>query len=293
MPEAKPLTVKEIGSRQRGGLKLSEEALLTTLDRPAHPSLVPTTMRTLLLGLIGFGVVTAIANAFRLIRADAWRSDRLDDVTRWLDIRGLSKVRPTSTSARWCGRMAIVSGFLAMASAFAFYFAERGDLWQLWFIDPFRGPEPTAALMAFLGFVSLAHVLVWIGANLHAVSGQRFVNELREQLGWPSDERPVAWRWGLSPVPAVAAALLGYVGVLWAVPMLLAANVLRLAVQRDDRRLLSDIGTILRGEMGNPTLPPVHRIKRCPLTNCRADLTADAAFCPRCGRSVGQAEAFA
>ncbi len=159
MPDRPGVTVTETARADADRLRLSEQTLLTTLDRPPHGVLSASPLNTLLLGLLTAGLAPAWINASKLAGLVRLRRDRVDGVAHWMTVRvGLHAADPVTASATGvAGAMAVAAKLCAAGALLTAIFAvwqEDLSLHRLWFADPLRGPVPTGGQVAFLGFVS-------------------------------------------------------------------------------------------------------------------------------------------
>jgi hypothetical protein len=275
------------------------QSLAQGLDRPPPGFLAPSTLRTLVAGFVTAGLYPAFRNARRLEQAATWRWHLFEHVAEWVDLhRGREAAKQLAAAERpsvviWLARLAVLLAVAAAGVAVWFCIARQHELGRLWVIDPFRGTMPHVSQVLFLGLLGGSFLVTWLGSNLYLRRGNRLLAEVEAALDVTprKAKRPPAWEWGVRPISGTVGAILAYLGITWALPMLVSAAAVGRTVTRHDRLLLRQLGGRLRESAGRdrpaPTLPrvPVHaKMPTCVNDACRTPLAEDAAFCPRCGQ---------
>jgi hypothetical protein len=140
-------------------------------------------------------------------------------------------------------------------------------------------------LIGYLVGLVATYAAVWFGFNAHLRAGRAILQALRPVVKMPGRE------WGVHPVSIVMAGVLVWTGLLWALPMVIAAAAADRVSRRHERKLLRQIGGHVAESMkarrpvrGLPASPD--RTYQCPNSICQAAVAVDAAFCPRCGEKL-------
>ena len=284
----------------RPATRLTRE-LVQALERHIPEQLAVGAFGVVVRGLLTAGLWPAWQLSRTLRNGIRWRRNLLDHFTGWvatetgeIEAKEFQQNRRFSIDSMTV-RLAAVAAVVAAIAA-GFVVATTPDrLGLLWYADPFRGPYPTLAQALFLGGLSLSFVLTWLGANLHLARGRQITRKLSELQQESPVKQPKlpAWEWGLRPVPLFVAAILLAFGMLWAAPMLFAANATRRVFLKHDRQLLNALAAQCRQHTARRAppvdlAPTVGRVAACPEPTCRSPLNVDAKFCPRCGTTVSR-----
>ena len=268
--------------------------LAQSLDRPPPPHAAVSPGRALWIGLLTAGLWPAWGMAKGVRVLDRWRGSIAGDLDDWAKLGGANLPSPRG-GAGWVRMLTSCSGGLALlAAACAVWLVvdEPSRAGLLWFSDPVRVDEPPAALAGFVLCLGGSYLLTWLAANLHLRGGRRLLAEMRDGLDLGPAARPVPrWEWGVGVLSATAGAGLAYAGMIWALPMLVAATAGRRVAFRHDRQLARRLGGLVAGAAGakrpaERPPEPAGRSRHCPRDGCDAILADDAAFCPRCGLAV-------
>ncbi len=275
-------------------------ALLDALDtRPPH-TLVPAAAGTALQGLLTAGLWPALALPKQLRQAMDRREQIAERLVDWTSVnvgdREAARLRGATASSlpRTLSVASTVLACAALASAGWLFVTVPSHVGFLWYADPFRATGiSTAALLplgVFLGAIGLCFALHWLAANLHLRQGRELLVVARDAFGVQPGKRPPRWEWGLRPVATIVGGVLAWLGLTWALPMLVAAKAHGRVVVGHDRQILKGLAAAVRVVAARERPPvaipgPADRPELgCPNPSCDALLSEDAAFCPRCGR---------
>ena len=282
----------------RPATRLSRE-LVQALERHIPEQLAAGAFGVTVRGLLTAGLWPAWQLSRTARNGIRWRRNLVDHFAGWVSTEvGDIEAKPFLGSRRFAAeivatRIAAGLGLVALMAAAVVVISTPSRLGLLWYADPFRGPYPTLAQAVFLGSLSLSFVMTWLAANLHLARGRQIARDLVELQEEPAKKPPKlpAWEWGLRPIPLFVAAILLAFGMLWAAPMLFAANAIRRVFLKHDRVLLNALAAYSRQRTARRA-PPVDlaptlgRVAVCPEPTCRSPLGVDARFCPRCGTTV-------
>ena len=283
------------------GEPMLTSTLLTTLDRPPFGVTLTRPMVAVATGLATAGLWPAWDIARRLSAAIRWRRSIFEHVVDWsrLEIGSETAAALEPHADDRASRYAVLgSQALAVLAALVgvAHLIGGGSLTRLWLIDPFRGSGPIQLLsMLFLCFIGGSFALTWLAGNWHARTGVAFARKAEETVApdaLPPWRRPPRWDFGFGLLSTTVGGVLALLGVTWALPLVVAATAQRRVVRSSDRAILQRVGAIVRLDVskrrpGRPVPAAVDRYGQCPHEGCDASIAYDAAFCPRCGRAVG------
>lgn len=172
--------------------------------------------------------------------------------------------------------------------------ARQPTTWQellTFFMRPPRVDEPAAIIhiaAVTIGMLLLRFQLTRQAQRVRSVS--HAVDLLCERYG-VKRPKPPRLGWGIEPVWLVAGVGLAGLGMLWALPLMLAVGGHRRytkGVSQPYRRRLADVVRELRA-LARP-VPEIHVLATdaplCHGPNCGATLPSGARFCPRCGQAA-------
>jgi hypothetical protein len=149
-----------------------------------------------------------------------------------------------------------------------------------------HAPAPGDAIAwASVALLSAAYLLLIVQINQQLVALQQFALAFNAGCGERMGEiDPPPLVWGLRPLYVGVGVVLAYLGLIWALPMMLtwaAFGSFANDAARGLRVQLADRLASLGGEAVIPTGD------LCPNPQCRNGLPHDAVFCPRCGVALG------
>jgi hypothetical protein len=284
-------------------------ALLRSLHRPLSFHRTWGVLRTLLLGLVSFGIYPLFVwsrlfdDFVRLERQQFWH------LAEWLRLQAHSPAADELQAAadrlatRRVLHVTAVLWVLAVIAAAAFTFAQvpfsAGALYDLTYgrhwdqrVATFSVAGPHLFAVWTIG-LSGAYLLHWLSVQLHA-SDVRAIIERANPL-WSrlrvTEVPPPSLRSGLSPAWFLAALALALLGVWWGPALMLAGSAHRRYTTRHNpmlrRELAQRIELVLQAQRP-PLATPLPRIfiGVCAHERCGAPLPSSASFCPRCGRPV-------
>jgi hypothetical protein len=269
--------------------------LLNALDRaPAH-SIIPSTLGTVVAGLLTAGLFPAVQLPRMWRRTMRWHQNILWHLAEWMSVNvGSDEGRRLHAFAavRFPGLLNRAAGLLALIAAAVGVLAviNGTSLPEIWFAVPWeQSTTELAALYVLL--ISASFILNWLSISLHLralARARASLDEMTPRLPPTSGLRVAGWEWGLRPVPLVLGVLLAISGMLWALPMLICSTAQRRALLKHHRRLRAQMAHRVRDLVGGRrpvvTLPPViDRTGMCRNAICDQRLSPDARFCPRCG----------
>lgn len=271
-------------------------SVLDALDRPPLPKLVPTTFRTVLSGLLTAGTWPAVMLPYRWLQTLRWHRSLFRHLAEWAGVDlGDTEARQLHdlSTIRLSRTLTIVAGVSGAAAVVVGVLGVLGDVpaWEFWYADPVRSGSASLWMGVFLGFLGLAYVLQWLSVNVQVRQFQKIeqaVGEMTLDLGPMRGRSAGGWAWGIRPVPTTIAALLTWMGIIWALPMLTAATAQRRVILMRHRQMRQRVAGRVRKLLANrrptQTLPAVvDRSVRCANRVCDAPVPPDAKFCPRCG----------
>ena len=275
-------------------------ALLDALDtRPPH-TLVPAAAGTAFQGVLTAGIWPALAMPTQLRKAIGRREQIAERLVDWASANvgdGEARDLQRASASRLPHTASVAStvfAVAALASAGWLLATSAASIGFLWYADPFRAqaaaPEATLPLGVYLASIGLSFVLHWLAANLHLRQGRAILKTARDTLGLQPAKLPPSWEWGIRPVATIVGGVLAWIGLTWALPMLVSAKAHGRIVAGHDRQTFKGLAAAVRAAAakGRPpvALPgPADRTEiGCPNPSCDALLSEDAAFCPRCGR---------
>lgn len=269
--------------------------LLNALDRPPVDFITPSTFGTVVAGLLTAGLFPAVALPRMWRRAMRWHQNILWHLAEWMSVNmGAEEGRRLHGFAAaplpgLLNRAATVLAILA-AGLGVLAVINGTSLLAIWTAVPW---EPSTDALAALCVCAMAasFVLSWFSVNLHL----RRMHQARAALDATMPHLPPTsglgvpgWEWGIRLVPLILGALLATSGMLWALPMLIAATAQRRALLKHHRHLRAQMAHRVRDlvESRRPLvkLPPViDRTGICRNAVCDEHVALDARFCPRCG----------
>lgn len=155
---------------------------------------------------------------------------------------------------------------------------------QQWWL---RAPLPRDGVAwASAGCLSAAYLLLIVQINRQLVAMQQFAlafNAAAADKAGPIEPPPLVW--GLKPAHLVVGVAGAVIGLVWALPMMLAwaafAAFVRDAAYGFRVRLADRLASV------GGVDPVVSLADLCPNPDCRHSLPFDAVFCPRCGTPLG------
>ena len=267
------------------------EGVLAALDRPANPVLTLSTGRSVVTGVLTAGLWPAIELPRKWLDALRWQDAQGEHVADWA-ATNLGQVEAATAReavgapwSQWLARLALL--LVGVAMAVAVVGIVRGvPAWRFWFSDPRTGP----LVRAYLTLLGSSYLATWLSVNvgLRRLNGlARVVGDVTADLG-RFVTKGKRWEWGVRPVPVVGGLVLGFLGLPWALPMLLATTAQRRALEVSGRRVRQRMGGRLREavEQRRPAVEspsPVGRATPCVNAACSELLPHDARHCPRCG----------
>ena len=145
-------------------------------------------------------------------------------------------------------------------------------------------PRSPLSLTA-VGLLSLAYLLTIVRMNRQVVAMQQFVlafNAVSEGQSSEISLPPMVWGGRLAYV--AGGVLMAAVGMVWALPMMLAWAALREFSERSARGVRTALAERMTAASGvEPVVAPA---ALCTNPDCRLVSPPEAAYCPRCGRST-------
>ena len=267
------------------------EGVLAALDRPPQPLVVPGVGRTVVVGLLTAGLWPAFVLARRWLIALRWSRGLGWHVAEWAqtnlseaDGRKLHDAADAKLS-RWLARLAVV---LVLVAAVTAVVGVIGGVpwWRFWFADP----RSATAVRVYLPLLGGSYLATWLAANLSL----RRLNGLAATLGDMTSDygtlrgRRKRWDWGFGPASLLIGLTMTFLGLPWALPMLLATTAQRRVLTVHGRRVRGRVAGRIR-EVLEARRPPVAvpltvgRAEPCVNPLCNERLPSDARHCPRCG----------
>ncbi len=159
------------------------------------------------------------------------------------------------------------------------------------------GPWTVTLWQMWVGALVLGYVCHWAQVAVQMANVRRFIVALdgvcRREGVAPVGRIDAGWAGAVWPL--AGGLVLGMMGVLWAMPMLLAGWIQRryaMKVADRTRWAVADraraILRVSRPEMAAPM--PILLVRRCPRDLCQAAAGASARYCPRCGARLGDGQ---
>lgn len=296
---AQPTVVSPVGNQSVPPSELTR-GLLNALDRPAIASITPSTLGTVLAGLLTAGIYPAVALPRKWSRTLRWHENILWHLAEWAKVNiGSEQGQRLHAAASGCppmfmSRLAALCGIgalIAMAVGVSMGYPLSG----FWRADPLTTLDDPIFTTFHAGLLG-AFALSWLSVNLHLRRLRRARAALEQttpQLAPTAGLRVARWEWGIRPVPLVLGLLLALAGFVWALPMLIAATAQRRALLIHHRRLRGQMAHRVREliDRRRPAvaMPPViDRVGVCRNAVCDEHLPLDAQFCARCGMPQGR-----
>ena len=269
--------------------------LLNALDRPAVPSITPSTFGTVVSGLLTAGLFPAIMLPRAWRRTMRWHQNILWHLAEWMTVNvGTEEGRrlhalAAAPVASLINRMATVTA-IAAAGVGVLAVMNGTPLLDIWVAVPWEASTGALASL-FLALMSGSFVLSWLSVNLHLGRLHRArlaLDAMMPHLPAAGGMRVAEWEWGIRPVSLVLGVLMAMSGMIWALPMLIAATAQRRAVIKHHRRLRAQMAHRVRDLLASRRplvkLPGViDRVGICRNAGCDQHVAPDARFCPRCG----------
>ena len=265
--------------------------MLAALDRPANDRVVPRVGRTVVAGLLSAGLWPAFALARQWLVALRWNRGLGWHVAEWAETNlGKTEGEKLHDAAdakvgRWLARLALLL-VLAAAVTAVVGVVSGVPFWRFWFADP----RTATAVRVYLSLLGGSYLATWLAVNL----ALRRLNGLAATLGEMTDDfgrlrgGRKRWVWGFGPASLIVGLTMTFLGLPWALPMLLATTAQRRALTVHGRRvrgtLAGRIREVLDARRPGVALPPaVGRGELCVNPLCNERLPHDARHCPRCG----------
>ena len=290
-------------------------AVLHALARPNYPKLSWGLIRTIVLGIISFGVLPILIWTKRFRQFVTVEQQQFWHLAEWLrlnskepaaaQLRADADGLGVQTDLRLLTALCLAFlGIIFFTQLLPFRFHRWDALLDCTYLYPFYHMRPgkyhdASSSLAFRLFntwtlaLSAAYVFHWMQVQLHAKAVGRFIGRFNtitaaEGLTRVQAQFPGA---GFRPLWIVAAAVFALSGSLWGVPMMLAG-----AAQR---RLVRHASTINRAAMAHrlramllarhpneEIAMPIYLRRLCTNDRCRAAVHESASFCPRCGSRI-------
>ena len=280
-------------------------AVVASLQRPAPKVMAWGTARTVIIGLLTAGLGPMVLLPARFGRYAALERSQYEHLAEWVRLRdgqadGLKPVAWRMGFSRlW---YAVTLLFATVAAAAAGLFLLTGGGW--WgglglvyfpashgnFLATAGGSDlPLGAI--FLASLTIGYLANFWQVNRHALAADRFVDALNAEASGAA--RGPGFQWGLDGPTVVAGVALPAVGLLWAVPMMLAAGAQRRYVTKAGPRARRALAERVRliVEADRPAVDvsrPFFPEGECANQQCQAPLPPGSQFCPRCGEKVGR-----
>ncbi len=268
--------------------------LLNALDRPAAPSITPSTFGTVLTGLLTAGAFPAVSLPRMWRGTMRWHHNILWHLAEWMSVN----VGPAEAArlheaaapgpAACLNKLAIAVAVSAVIVA-GLGIAQGEPLSAFWL----NGPDLAQGIFPVVFFwgITTAFVLLWISTSLHLRHLHRartVLDEITPYLAPTAGLRVPAWEWGIRPVPLILGGLLALSGLFWALPMLIAATAQRRALLVHHRRIRAQFAHRVRDLLDTrrpivPLPPVIDRTGICRNAVCDQAVPPDGRFCPRCG----------
>lgn len=252
----------------------------------AKPWSVP---RLVVFGLLTAGFYPCHALQTRVRETLAMHAQQFDLAARWFGDRlspddaaeltmPAARLRPSKAGSIFGSLLLLASLICAVIQLTAHGVAGRSS-WASLFV-----PQSPLMLVS-VGLLSLSYLLTIVRMNRQIVAMQQFVlafNAVRDDRTQPIDVPPMVWG---ARLPHVAAGvLMAAVGMVWALPMMLAWAALKDFSEHAVRGVRINLAERMAEASG--VEPVVSPAALCTNPDCRLVSPAEAAYCPRCGRST-------
>lgn len=270
-------------------------AVLDSLTRKLYYPLSWGAGTTLVLSILTLGLAPVIAMIGWLRGLIAQHEQQLWHFSEWLRLQSpdpdVTELQKIAHDIRFSLPLALMSGVGIAAAVGALAMHMHGLPMDL--AEPYRFayeiPRSPLSLVFALG-LTLAAAGNWMHLAIHQQRIERFLryfNEMSESHGLAPIPLP-RLELGLRPVWLLGGVLVVWAGGLWGIPVMLAGGAHRgytIGTSVLLRSMLAERMQHLLAERKPPIRipPPVLPARMCVRPNCRAPLTSEAAFCPRCG----------
>jgi hypothetical protein len=297
-PSSKPAAPRWLDEPASGQPRRPTElthGLLNALDRPPVPSITPSTFGTVIAGMLTAGLFPAIMLPRAWRRTMRWHQNILWHLAEWMTVNVGSEegqrlhALAVAPLANLLNRLATLAA-IAAAAAGVLAVMNGTPLLALWVAVPWESSTGAWAGLCTTA-MSASFVLSWLSVNLHLRWLHRAriaMNALTPHLPATRGMRIPAWESGIRIVPLALGALLAISGMLWTLPMLIAATAQRRAVIGHHRQLRAQLAHRVRDLQASRrplvALPAViDRVGMCRNAGCDQALAPHARYCPRCG----------
>jgi hypothetical protein len=273
-------------------------ALLYSLSRPMPDKGMWGLARTVLLGVLSFGLWPLFEWIKRFGDLARAESVQWEHLAEWLRLR--SGYPESAELARWIPRtdkgllLRSISLVCGVGVIWAFFLHLHGQFsWAMLMGATYRGGlSPLTARLFTIWTIGLGvgYLVHWLNVALHVRATERLIgqiNSLAQREGFGPMPTP-AGGWGLRPMWLVAGIVLTVMGAGWGLPMMLAGALQRRYVLSTGRRMRGMVAERLRAMLSlrHPTMSlptPVMLRRRCDNPVCRSTVSMAANYCPRCG----------
>jgi hypothetical protein len=290
-------------------------AVLQALARPVHRKLSWSALRTVILGMISFGLVPILFLAKRFRQYVVLEQQQLWHLAEWLRQQAHhpdAAILQDEADALAESRGQNLLGSLGVVALVALFFyglrSEHAWSWAAMFNHTYLYPfhrtatityyrSPASNAFEFFNLWTLALTVAylghWLQVQLHAWRIRAWIARFN-QIVVAERLTPVKPRSpgiGLPIIWLIAGVILAACGWLWAFPMMLAGAA--------HRRMVHSASTANRAAMAmrfrdialkhrpGQLLPiPIYLRNVCANRYCRAPVIDSAAYCPRCGSKV-------